>query len=365
MPELNPTYPITLSFDQHPITVLTDEDGAPWWFADEVCAALGLSHLQALSRLDDDEKGIRITDTPGGPQRKATINESGLYSLILRSRKPEAKRFKRWVTHEVLPQIRKTGAYTAPEAPTLATREADLSALTDAVSAIVPALTAITTTLSLLATRVDALEASPKPSGPPPQDLDRLHRMVEQRRAAGRKGGLAKTTNKAARQAAAESPLALPAPAVPPLTPPPTEWSGVPVEVIVMENLHLAGAGSWLYGVVADLDAEVSPRWTFRPGVSVRGTNVHPGPGAYAWSSGEWIHVHVSADIWRPHLAGDQRATWLIGQIVDRYQRHVEALRIVETERRKLPREPNGRYPNVAKAVEDEAVRAFYEDEAA
>ena len=61
--------------------------------------------------LDDDEKGITISDTLGGKQEMTTINEPGLYSLILRSRKPEAKAFKRWITHEVIPAIRKTGGY--------------------------------------------------------------------------------------------------------------------------------------------------------------------------------------------------------------------------------------------------------------
>ncbi|WP_240911582.1 BRO-N domain-containing protein [Paludisphaera soli] len=62
--------------------------------------------------LDDDEKGIRIVDTPGGPQEMLCVNESGLYSLIFKSRKAEARRFKRWVCHEVLPSIRRYGAYT-------------------------------------------------------------------------------------------------------------------------------------------------------------------------------------------------------------------------------------------------------------
>ena len=65
----------------------------------------------ALSRLDDDEKGVSSIDTLGGVQTMATVNESGLYSLIMGSRKPEAKRFKKWVTAEVLPSIRKTGSY--------------------------------------------------------------------------------------------------------------------------------------------------------------------------------------------------------------------------------------------------------------
>ena len=80
--------------------------------AADVCRALGLGNSsKAIMPLDDDEKGITISDTLGGKQEMTTINEPGLYSLILRSRKPEAKAFKRWITHEVIPAIRKTGGY--------------------------------------------------------------------------------------------------------------------------------------------------------------------------------------------------------------------------------------------------------------
>lgn len=82
--------------------------------AADVCRALGLGNSrQTLSYLDDDEKGVITSDTLGGKQEMSTINEPGLYSLILRSRKPEAKAFKRWITHEVIPAIRKTGGYIA------------------------------------------------------------------------------------------------------------------------------------------------------------------------------------------------------------------------------------------------------------
>ena len=89
-----------------------DEDGNSWFVAKDVCATVGIgSHRDALTRLDDDERGSVLVDTLGGKQEMATVNESGLYSLILRSRKPEAKAFRRWVTHEVIPSIRKTGQY--------------------------------------------------------------------------------------------------------------------------------------------------------------------------------------------------------------------------------------------------------------
>lgn len=95
------------------LRTLTDENGEPWFVAKDVCDVLELSNVgQALARLDDDEKSsITLNDgTPGNPNR-AIVSESGLYALVLASRKPEAHEFKRWVTHEVLPQIRKTGGY--------------------------------------------------------------------------------------------------------------------------------------------------------------------------------------------------------------------------------------------------------------
>ncbi|WP_303436715.1 Bro-N domain-containing protein [uncultured Oscillibacter sp.] len=94
----------------------------PWWVLADVCRALGLERTDSVARrLDPDEKGTHLVSTPGGPQEMTIINESGLYSVILRSDKPEAKAFKRWVTHEVLPSIRRTGRYelggqTAPMA---------------------------------------------------------------------------------------------------------------------------------------------------------------------------------------------------------------------------------------------------------
>lgn len=87
-------------------------DGEPWFVAADVCKALELGNpSMTVERLDADEKGISSIDTLGGKQRMAIINEPGLYSVILRSRKPEAKAFKRWITHEVIPAIRKHGGY--------------------------------------------------------------------------------------------------------------------------------------------------------------------------------------------------------------------------------------------------------------
>lgn len=100
-------------------TTFRDDDGEAWFIAADICAVLSVGRPQDSVRyLDDDEKGRCLVDTPYGKQEMLIVNEPGLYSLILRSRKPEAKAFKRWVTHEVLPTIRKTGSYSvAPQVP--------------------------------------------------------------------------------------------------------------------------------------------------------------------------------------------------------------------------------------------------------
>lgn len=90
-------------------------DGEPWFVASDVCDVLEIAQAaSSLRLLDDDEKGVHSVHTLGGDQLVSVINEAGLYSLILRSRKPEAKAFKRWITHDVLPAIRKTGSYGSP-----------------------------------------------------------------------------------------------------------------------------------------------------------------------------------------------------------------------------------------------------------
>ncbi|MFC3530928.1 BRO family protein [Vogesella facilis] len=106
--------PAVFSFDSFDVRTL-DRDGEVWFVASDVAAALDYTHVPHMTRnLDDDEKGVHIVDTLGGKQELTIINESGLYSAILKSRKPEAKRFKRWVTHEVLPSLRKSGSYALP-----------------------------------------------------------------------------------------------------------------------------------------------------------------------------------------------------------------------------------------------------------
>lgn len=98
------------------VRAIRGENDEPWFVAKDVCAALGLGNSrQALARLDDDEKGVISTDTPGGEQQMQAVNEPGLYVLVLSSRVPEARAFKRWVTHEVLPALRRDGAYVASD----------------------------------------------------------------------------------------------------------------------------------------------------------------------------------------------------------------------------------------------------------
>lgn len=88
------------------------KDGEPWFVLKDVCSVLDLgSPHKVADRLEDDEKGRNQIPTPGGPQDVLTINEYGLYKVVFRSDKPKAKPFTNWVTHEVLPSIRKTGGY--------------------------------------------------------------------------------------------------------------------------------------------------------------------------------------------------------------------------------------------------------------
>lgn len=92
-------------------------NGEPWFVLKDVCAVLGISnHKMTAHRLDADEVSLTdLTDSMGRQQETTVINESGLYNVILRSDKPEAKPFRKWVTSEVLPSIRKTGGYRMPK----------------------------------------------------------------------------------------------------------------------------------------------------------------------------------------------------------------------------------------------------------
>ena len=105
------------SFGNHEIRTVSDEHGEAWFVANDVCAALELvnPHDALAKHVDQEDLAKRDTPTPGGLQKLNHVNESGLYALIFGSRKESAKRFKRWVTSEVLPAIRKKGYYVANE----------------------------------------------------------------------------------------------------------------------------------------------------------------------------------------------------------------------------------------------------------
>ena len=133
---------IPFEFENHTIRINLDASHAPWFNANDICKALEHGNArQALeSHVDkDDVQKMDVIDSLGRNQHANHVNESGLYALILGSNLPKAKKFKRWITHEVLPSIRKTGSYTEPSAlavsPTL---------VQDRVSAILAISEAIT-----------------------------------------------------------------------------------------------------------------------------------------------------------------------------------------------------------------------------
>lgn len=107
---------IPFSFNEKTIQVI-DKEGEPWFVAKEVCEVLGYKNPSNIlsHHLDEDEKGVYRIYTLGGGQNVSIVNESGLYALALKCTKPEAKQFRKWVTSEVLPSIRKTGSYSTPE----------------------------------------------------------------------------------------------------------------------------------------------------------------------------------------------------------------------------------------------------------
>lgn len=108
---MSPSTVVPYRFESHEVRAL-NIDGDPWFVAKDVCDVLDLSDTyRAVAGLDDDEKGTSKVRTPGGDQEMIIISESGLYTLIIRSNKPQAKSFRKWVTAEVLPSIRKTGSY--------------------------------------------------------------------------------------------------------------------------------------------------------------------------------------------------------------------------------------------------------------
>lgn len=133
-------------------------DGEPWFVAKDILTTLDLDR-KALERIDPDEKGVNSIHTLGGTQEMTVVNESGLYSLIMGSRKKEARVFRKWVTAEVLPAIRKTGSYTAPGMDPASRITALETRLTEHVASITGTLTAIVTGLGQIHDRVHTLES--------------------------------------------------------------------------------------------------------------------------------------------------------------------------------------------------------------
>lgn len=130
-------------------------DGEPWFITIDVAAVLGFPNVRSsVALLDDDERGVHTLDTLGGMQPLGIVSEAGLYSLILRSRKEEAKQFKRWITHTVLPEIRQSGSFRAP-APVELSR---MDILTMAIESETRALTA-EAALAEVSPRADAWDA--------------------------------------------------------------------------------------------------------------------------------------------------------------------------------------------------------------
>lgn len=111
------------NFNAHPVRVVVRE-GNPWFVASDVCAALGYANTSkaVADHLDEEERSHEQLDRSRMGSKSVVINESGLYALVLRSRKPEARKFAKWVTSEVLPTIRKTGAYESKPADTSPSR---------------------------------------------------------------------------------------------------------------------------------------------------------------------------------------------------------------------------------------------------
>jgi prophage antirepressor-like protein len=117
---------VSFAFEDRPVRVL-DRAGEPWFVGRDVCAALGHSNSRkSLVRIPADEKGVTVGDTLGGEQEMVIISEAGMYRLVLTSRTPAAERFKTWVVAEVLPSIRRTGAYALPAANDDATGDDEL-----------------------------------------------------------------------------------------------------------------------------------------------------------------------------------------------------------------------------------------------
>lgn len=107
----------TFAFEDHLVRTIMDDGGEPWFVAKDVCRVLGIEWKGSatMGPLDDDEKDMVTLSTSGGDQELLVVSESGLYALVFRSRKPQAREFSRWVRKEVLPSLRRTGRYALTE----------------------------------------------------------------------------------------------------------------------------------------------------------------------------------------------------------------------------------------------------------
>ena len=127
----------SFNFNQNQIQVI-NKDGEAWFIASEIAAMFGYRDAANLTRiLDDDEKGTHNVSTLGGKQDVSVINESGFYHAAFKSHKAEVKPFRKWVTSEVLPAIRKTGGYQISDGPAAKTTADDRTPLRQAVAALV------------------------------------------------------------------------------------------------------------------------------------------------------------------------------------------------------------------------------------
>lgn len=158
-----------------------ERDGEPWFVAADVCRYLEIKNpTDTLKRLDDDE---RARFNLGHPMNETNfVNEYGLYSLVLGSRKKEAKAFKRWITHEVIPSIRKTGGYTKPESVQLAALAQSQAMLMQALSEQARTQAELAEAVKALAGKVEALEnnrpAIVCPKDPPVVSLTGLAKVI-------------------------------------------------------------------------------------------------------------------------------------------------------------------------------------------
>lgn len=129
---------LKFNFEETPIRIIWVGDD-PWWVASDLAQALGYQQAAFMTRLlDDDEKGLQIVQTLGGPQEMTVISEGGMYNAAWTSRKPRAIRFRKWVTREVLPALRKHGYYEMPggDPPPVQASELDPSRLVAGVSVV-------------------------------------------------------------------------------------------------------------------------------------------------------------------------------------------------------------------------------------